>query len=96
MTARSWQEDLIENSGAATGSWVITPGGIIAFTFEGTVTDVDIEVQSGASGSAVAIPVAELTTVAAAGMISVAIPAGKVRAVVNTGANVYVRATKVI
>ena len=96
MTARSWQADLIENSGAATGDWIITPGGIIAFTFEGTVTDVDIQIRSDATGSAIAVPVSELTTVAAAGMISVAIPAGQVRAKVNTGTAVYVRATKVI
>ncbi len=88
--------NLIENSGAATGSWFIFPGGVAGFTFEGTVTDVDVQIESTASGSTVAIPVSALTTVAAAGYISEALPPCRMRVVVNTGTAVYVRAVKVI
>ena len=52
-----WAETLIENSGAATGLNVQCPGGTIAFIFQGTVTDVDINLISTVSGSDVVIPI---------------------------------------
>jgi hypothetical protein len=90
---QDWAETLISNSGAATGSWFICPGGKIAFTFSGTVTDVDVELLdvNGAT-----IPAGStLTTVAAAGIVVADLPPGQVRVTVVTGTAVYVRAAKV-
>ena len=93
---QQWAANLLENAGAGDGSWFIWPGGVLGVTFEGTVTDVDVEMQSSASGSAVVIPIATMTTIAASSYVSVALPPGKIRASVNTGSAVYVRASKVI
>jgi hypothetical protein len=97
MSSRQgWSADLLTNSGAATGSWFQFPGGICGVTFEGTVTDVDVEIASNATGSDVACAVADWTTIAAVSYVAVALPPCKIRAVVNTGSAVYVRASKVI
>lgn len=94
MTSRQdWAATLIANSGAATGDYILCPGGKVAFTFSGTVTDVDIEFEDVNSAD---IPAAtSLTTVAAVGIVVVDLPPGKIRAVVITGTAVYVRAATV-
>lgn len=92
-TRQDWAATLVSNSGAATGDWFIHPGGRTAFTFSGTVTDVDIEIKDVA-GAAVALD-STLTGVNAVKTVSFDVPPGQVRTVVNTGTAVYVRATKV-
>ena len=94
MAQQDWARDLISDSGAATGAFVLCPGGRIAFIFSGTtVTDVDIELESPDGNG---IPtVSALTTVSAKGIVVVDLPPGKYRAVVTTGTAVDVRAARV-
>ena len=94
MAQQNWARDLISDSGAATGAFVLCPGGRIAFIFAGTtVTSVSIEIESPDGNG---IPtLAALTTVNAKGFIVADLPPGKYRAVVTTGTAVDVRAARV-
>ena len=93
---QNWAANLLSDAGAGDGAWFSWPGGVLGVTFEGTVTDVDVEMKSDASGSVVVVPIATMTTIAASSFVSVALPPGQIRASVNTGSNVYVRASKII
>ena len=90
---QDWAATLVSNAGASSGDWVICPGGKIGFTFSGTVSDVDIEVED--VNGAVLPAATNLTTVAAAGLLVADIPPGRIRATVVTGTAVYVRAATV-
>jgi hypothetical protein len=94
MSSRQdWGATLLSNSGAATGAWTPCPGGKIAFTFSGIVTDVDVEFRDINDAN---IPISSaLTTVAAAGIVTADLPPGFIRATVVTGTAVYVRAATV-
>ena len=94
MAQQNWARDLLSDSGAATGEFVLCPGGRIAFIFAGTaVGDVDIEIESPDGNG---LPtVSALTAVAAKGIVVVDLPPGRYRAVVATGTAVDVRAARV-
>jgi hypothetical protein len=94
MALPGWADTLIENSGAATGNFVVCPGGRIAFVFSGTtVSDVDIEMES-IDGNGIPT-LASLTSVAAKGLVVADLPPGRYRAVVAVGAAVDVRAARI-
>ena len=87
-----WAATLASNAGTGVGAEIQCPGGTIAFTFSGTVTDVDIDFVDFNGTS---VPISALNNVTAAGLIVQDLPPGIIEANVVAGSGVYIRAAKV-